>query len=376
MSSSSAPSFGLNSSAAALAASPHKNGDSNVSAAKEHLKFAHDELVLAEREKAELDLRISRLKSQLEHAQQSVETAEDAALSHVKPRRLLTAYALWFFLPIAWPGAYLFYLGRDAHALMHTVTFGGFGIGWLVDAFYIPTYVADHNEAVGYRESAARTLRRWWSPISLAFSPLTIALQWLIGTYFAVVGAYLVPRPAAADAADADALWTRYNATTVGFSAGMLSAALALRLASSRLGRARCRVRWGPLLGWAAAATALLRPTIDDLNEKRKGGVDEAGCVPQVSARKCTRADAGTRTARVAAAALALLPTLAWLVRMAAVCFRWRPTAPDCCASFPTPAVSSLASSSSSAPACWCWAPPSAEAWTWGSRRAGRWPSG
>ena len=62
-------------------------------------------------------------------AQVVVEAARRASLIVVKPRSLLKAYALWLLLPFVWPGAYLFYLGRDAHAWWHTVSFGGFGIG-------------------------------------------------------------------------------------------------------------------------------------------------------------------------------------------------------------------------------------------------------
>ena len=272
---SSPPSFGLNSSAAALAASPSQGCD-KASAAR--VKQTHDELIIAEREQEELTGRIAKLKARLEDEQQSLEEEQDAVTAHVKPRRLLTAYFLWLFTPFVWPGAYLFYCGRDAHALLHTVTFGGFGIGWLVDAIYIPQYVADHNAQPGYREAASRSLRRWWAPGALLLSPLTLTLQWLDGLYFGVVGAYLVPRPVGGPADLREGLWNRYNATTAALAAGMLAAAVAVRLASTRVGRSRCGCRWGRLLGWAATGTALLRPTLDDAGAK----LDDAGLAPQL----------------------------------------------------------------------------------------------
>ena len=43
------------------------------------------------------------------------------------PRRYLTAYALWLFWPF-YP-FYALYLGRDTHAWLYSVTFGGLGLG-------------------------------------------------------------------------------------------------------------------------------------------------------------------------------------------------------------------------------------------------------
>jgi hypothetical protein len=284
----SSPSFGLSPAAAALAASA-SNGTSAEEAASAFFKQTHDELVMAEREHSEISERVLRLKLQLERAKHSVDEASDAALATVRPCRVLTAYALWFFLPFVWPGAYLFYVGRDAQALLHTVSFGGFGLGWLVDAFYIPQYVADHNDEPGYRELAARRLRRWWSPAALALAPLTLLLQWALGTYVGLLGAYLVPRPAAAaaaaaaeDAADARAWLDRSSATTLGMVTGMLAAALALHVASTHVGRSRCTCRWWPLLGWTAAAVALLRPTVDAPGRVPGGVPDDTSCFPQL----------------------------------------------------------------------------------------------
>ena len=125
------------------------------------LRAAESELAAAQKAEAAAQQRVKDSERRLHHAKQSIEDARVAALSSVRPRRLLTAYALWLFFPLVWPGAYLFYLGRDSHCWLSTVTFGGFGVGWLLDLVYIPTYVADHNELAGYRERAERRLRRW-----------------------------------------------------------------------------------------------------------------------------------------------------------------------------------------------------------------------
>ena len=48
------------------------------------------------------------------------------------------AYFLWAFGP---PAAYLFYLGRDSHALLALTSFNGFGLGWLRDFKEMRRYV-------------------------------------------------------------------------------------------------------------------------------------------------------------------------------------------------------------------------------------------
>jgi len=59
---------------------------------------------------------------------------------------------------------------------------------------------------------------------------------------------------------------------------GMLAAALALHVASTHVGRSRCTCRWWPLLGWTAAAVALLRTTVDAPGDKP----DDTSCFPQL----------------------------------------------------------------------------------------------
>ena len=67
-------------------------------------------------------------------------TAADA-----RPRRRrfrgVIAYALWFFFGMS--GAHHLYLGRNREALLCSLSCGGFGLGWLADAWRIPRYLRE-----------------------------------------------------------------------------------------------------------------------------------------------------------------------------------------------------------------------------------------
>ncbi|XP_067931671.1 dnaJ homolog subfamily C member 22-like [Watersipora subatra] len=61
-------------------------------------------------------------------------------------KNVTVAYILWFFF--GWLGVHQFYVRRDRHAFFTWATVGGvFGISWLRDLFYIPTYVTDVNQS-------------------------------------------------------------------------------------------------------------------------------------------------------------------------------------------------------------------------------------
>lgn len=106
------------------------------------------------------------------------------------PRRHLTAYALWLFWPF-YP-FYALYLGRDTHGWLYSITFGGLGLGWLVDGLCIPLYVADHNESEGYLQRAESRHSAW-----MTWTTMLFPVRWLVlaevAAIFALLGAYLVP---------------------------------------------------------------------------------------------------------------------------------------------------------------------------------------
>lgn len=234
------------------------------------LKAAESQLATARDEQAAAEARVKVLESALSEVKSAVEAARRSALLVTKPRTLLKAYALWLLLP-AWPGAYLFYLGRDAHAWLHTVTFGGFGVGWLLDAFYIPLYVADHNEPDEYLEGVERRHRRWLTLSSLLV-PLRLVLTLGFGVYVGLIAAYLVPRPLAMPKAlaralgSSTALLTKQTSASVGFCVGMLASALVVQLAMTRLSRTRTMCRWRPLLGWAVMCAAIFAPAMMEVS--------------------------------------------------------------------------------------------------------------
>ena len=58
-----------------------------------------------------------------------------------RSRRFFFAYAIW--LCFGWTGFHHIYLGRNRAALFSALTFGGFGIGWVLDAFQIPRWIRE-----------------------------------------------------------------------------------------------------------------------------------------------------------------------------------------------------------------------------------------
>uniref|UniRef100_A0A673MVM7 DnaJ homolog subfamily C member 22 n=1 Tax=Sinocyclocheilus rhinocerous TaxID=307959 RepID=A0A673MVM7_9TELE len=60
-------------------------------------------------------------------------------------KKIMITYALW---AMGGPlGLHHIYLGRDSHALLWILTFGGFGLGWAREFFRIPSYVNEANHA-------------------------------------------------------------------------------------------------------------------------------------------------------------------------------------------------------------------------------------
>ena len=233
------------------------------------LKEAEDSLQEAKRAAATATANVAELEKRANDVRLRVNAARSLALLSIKPRRLVTAYALWLLTPFIWPGAYLFYLGRDVHAVLHTISFGGFGVGWLLDAFYIPLYVADHNEPPGYVERVMAKRRGCLGQcLSLLLSPLFLALQMALALYVGSVAAYLVPRPLVLPEELGLPPFSRVSSAAIGFCFGMLSVAVCTKLTSTRLGRTRTATSWKPILLVASLCSAVLSPNVVDLSAK------------------------------------------------------------------------------------------------------------
>lgn len=176
----------------------------------------------------------------------------------IRPRRLLTAYALWLCFPLVWPGAYLFYLGRDTQAWLYSVSCGGFGVGWLVDALYIPLYVADYNEPPGFHERLERRPSFFGSLCnrfnSLVMAPMTLTVQLFIALEFGAIAAYLVPRPLVLP--EPLPRLDKPTSTAVGFCVGMLAIAVVIKLTAVCIGRTRCVTSWRPVLACCGLGSA------------------------------------------------------------------------------------------------------------------------
>ncbi|CAL8255730.1 unnamed protein product [Gadus morhua 'NCC'] len=96
-------------------------------------------------------------------------------------KRLTVAYALW---AAGGPlGLHHIYLGRDSHALLWMLTFGGFGIGWAREFIRIPAYVNEANQ-----ETAGVKIRRQRDAAAPPPIGLTrLAGQVCVGIYFGTV---------------------------------------------------------------------------------------------------------------------------------------------------------------------------------------------
>ena len=61
----------------------------------------------------------------------------------------LITWALWFF--VGWLGGHRYYTGNIVRGILMTVTFGGFGVWYLIDAFFIPATLRENRHAVSNR---------------------------------------------------------------------------------------------------------------------------------------------------------------------------------------------------------------------------------
>ncbi|XP_029450537.1 dnaJ homolog subfamily C member 22 [Rhinatrema bivittatum] len=91
-------------------------------------------------------------------------------------KRLLVTYVLW---SLGGPfGLHHIYLGRDSHALLWMLTFGGFGMSWIWEFWYIPGFVAQAN-----RRESAKALPRESEP---PMSAIRFVGQIAVGIYFGI----------------------------------------------------------------------------------------------------------------------------------------------------------------------------------------------
>jgi hypothetical protein len=198
-----------------------------------------------------------------------------------KPRRLLTAYILWLwpFYPL-----YAMYLGRDTHCWLYTITFGGFGLGWMFDALAMPLYVADHNEPDGYSERAEARHNAWFAWSTL-FGPARWGVLALVSIQFGLVVANLVP-PDAILAAVAASLYQQafgepgppaFWLVAFRLAVAVLGASVGLRLATPCVLTVRRRCRFRHMLGWGLVVTAVIS-VADGALEK----IEAEGIAPQV----------------------------------------------------------------------------------------------
>ncbi|XP_055520430.1 dnaJ homolog subfamily C member 22 [Leucoraja erinacea] len=92
-------------------------------------------------------------------------------------KRLLITYVLW---ALGGPlGLHHIYLGRDSHALLWMVTFGGFGIGWIREFWQLPKYVQNAN--IRYQKIQRK---RDPQPSMKIIRPLG---KFVVGVYFGII---------------------------------------------------------------------------------------------------------------------------------------------------------------------------------------------
>ena len=65
------------------------------------------------------------------------------AMAQTGNKDLVVAYLLWFFIGIL--GGHRFYLGHIGIGILYLMTFGGFFIGWMIDALQMPALVKAAN---------------------------------------------------------------------------------------------------------------------------------------------------------------------------------------------------------------------------------------
>jgi len=65
----------------------------------------------------------------------------------MKKKSLLTAYIIWIS-PLGWLGIHRFYFGKKVSGNFYLATLSLFGIGWIIDGFYLGSFVKTYNKAI------------------------------------------------------------------------------------------------------------------------------------------------------------------------------------------------------------------------------------
>ncbi|GCC33849.1 dnaJ homolog subfamily C member 22 [Chiloscyllium punctatum] len=92
-------------------------------------------------------------------------------------KSLLITYVLWSCGGLF--GLHHIYLGRDSHALLWMVTFGGFGVGWIREIWQLPKYVQNAN----IYHNKIKKLRHLQPPMSI----VRVIGQIAVGVYFGFI---------------------------------------------------------------------------------------------------------------------------------------------------------------------------------------------
>ncbi|XP_051865716.1 dnaJ homolog subfamily C member 22 [Pristis pectinata] len=92
-------------------------------------------------------------------------------------KSLMITYVLW---SLGGPlGLHHIYLGRDSHALLWMVTFGGFGFGWIREFWQLPKYVQNAN----FRHKKIQRKRDQQPSVKI----IRTFGQFVVGVYFGII---------------------------------------------------------------------------------------------------------------------------------------------------------------------------------------------
>lgn len=207
--------------------------------------------------------RLAQLEDKCAAARGEVESLRQRALAPGAQKRLSTAFALWLLCPF-WP-AYAFYLNRDLHCWLYTVTFGGFGLGWLVDGFCLPWYVADYNEPLGYLAREKRR-RQSWTTARMLLAPFRLTLVYAIA-----LGSGLLASSLLGSKRLEESLGER-DALTARACVGLLGGAAGVCVASRCVASARARSRPLIVLGCGVLFSSLILG-LGDVKAEEPGGI-------------------------------------------------------------------------------------------------------